>query len=297
MVDRSGDPRPRRPGGQAVLHHRRHRVPGNGPGRAAPAQRPRQPGGPAHPPGPPGHPHAAGHQGDPQERLLRPPARGATATASTPRWPPGSSPVAGDVATDGLGLDDDGRQLAVRVRHRRPLGRRRQLRLPPRRRRRGQPARAVPGGGGRGRRPARRAADQGRTGPGPLHPGVDGLRGRHPPGRGQRGAARRQPVHRRRRLAHRGRRRPAPAGRHRRRVPPARPAGRVHQGGPERARRRRPPPAGRAGRAAARGLGQEADGRHRARPGPSPSAGPTPTPTPRPWASGPWSPSSATPSP
>ena len=59
----------------------------------------------------------------------------------------------------------------------------------------------------------------------------------------------------------------------------------------------RAPPAGRAGRADPRGLGQIRDGRASARPAPSRSAGPTPIPTPRPSASGRWCPSSAAPCP
>ena len=110
----------------------------------------------------------------------------------------------------------------------------------------------------------------GTAGPGALHPGVDCLRGRNPPGRGPRGAARRQPVQRGRGLADRGRGGPPPARRHRCRVPPARASGPVRQGRPRGAGWCRPPPPGRTGRTAARGLGQEADGGGGPGPGPVP---------------------------
>ena len=64
---------------------------------------------------------------------------------------------------------------------------------------------------------------------GPLRARVDGLRGQHPPGRGQGGAPRRQPVHGRRRLAARGRGRPPSARRHRGRVPAPRTADQFHK--------------------------------------------------------------------
>ena len=53
--------------------------------------------------------------------------------------------VAGDVSVDGLGLDDDGPGPVRQLRHRHPLRGPGQLRLPPRRGRRGQPARARSG--------------------------------------------------------------------------------------------------------------------------------------------------------
>ena len=190
-----------------------------------------------------------------------------------------------------------GPAAAVRVRRRHPLGRHRELRLPPRRRRRGQPARPVPGGGGhRGGRPAGRGRRAGGapstssrcrppTWPAPTRARPErscwratpspwrwtgGPRWRRPGGqRGDTDAESRQPE-RLAQFAKAARGELGGAGLHL---------------------------AGRAGRAAAGGLGQEADGRRWARPGPSPSAGPTPIPTPRPWASGPWSPSSATRSP
>ena len=78
--------------GQALLRHRRHRLPRHRPGRAPPAQRPRGRGdraGPARAPGRRRRP--AGPRGD-QERLLRPPARRARRRASTTRWPAGCAP-------------------------------------------------------------------------------------------------------------------------------------------------------------------------------------------------------------
>ncbi len=211
------------------------------------------------------------------------------------RWRDRVTAVAGDVATDGLGLDDDGRRAlsecdvvvhsAAAVSFDAPLDTAVEVNLlgPSR------VAAAVAAA-------RQQAAREGRSRTTALHPGLDRLRGRHPPGRGRRGAPRRQPLHDRRRLARRGRSRPAPARRHRGGVPPARASEPVHEGGPGRAGRGRPPPAGRAGRAAAARTGCGSRWSRSDRPGPSPSAGPTPIPTPRPSASGRWSPSSPTPS-
>ena len=56
----------------------------------------------------------------------------------------------------------------------------------------------------------------------PPDRGLDRLRGQHPPGRGQGGAAQREPLHARRAVAGRGRLRPPPARRPAGRVPHAR---------------------------------------------------------------------------
>ena len=91
------------------------------------------------------------------------------------------SAVAGDVATDGLGLDEDGLQLlsecdvvihsAAAVSFDSPLDSAVEVNLlgPSR------VAEAIAAAQPAGRRP-------GAPGPGALHPGVDGLRGRDPPG-------------------------------------------------------------------------------------------------------------------
>ena len=192
MVDRSGDPRPRRPGRPAVLHHRRHRIPGHGPGRAAPPQRPRQPGGPPDPPRSPVHARCSG----PPRRSSRTTASTgcarSSATSSTAEVASRVTAVAGDVATDGLGLDEDGLQLlsecdivihsAAAVSFDSPLDAAVEVNLlgPSRVAAAIVAARPLAGRAGAGRA-------------GPLHPGLDRLRGRHPPGRGQRGAAGRQP--------------------------------------------------------------------------------------------------------
>ena len=111
--------------------------------------------------------------------------------------------VAGDVGTDGLGLDDAGRGVARRRATSSSTRPPRCLRLAPRQRRRGQPARAQP----HRRRPSHELGVDA-----PPRRRVDLLRRRQPPGRGPRGAGRREPVLRRRRLAGRGRRRPPRAG-------------------------------------------------------------------------------------
>ena len=56
--------------------------------------------------------------------------------------------VAGDVSSEGLGLDEDGTDGPRCRRRRRPLGRGRRVRRPARHRCRGEPPRAFPGGGG-----------------------------------------------------------------------------------------------------------------------------------------------------
>ena len=164
--------------------------------------------------------------------------------------------VAGDVGTDGLGLDDEGRAALGDVRHRRPLRRHGLLRLPPRPGRRGEPPGPHPHGG----RPERAG---GHATPGG---GVDLLRGRQPPGRRPRGAGRGQRLLHRRVVARRGRRRPSHAHRHRGRQPHPRDAGGVPQAGPGRAGRRRRPPAGREDRAAPNPLGHRPHGRGRSGP-------------------------------
>ena len=93
----------------------------------------------------------------------------------------GSQVVAGDVGTDGLGLDDDGRARARLVRHRRSTRPPPSLRLAARRRGRGQPARARRRIAQTLQRPRRDAPPRRR---------VDLLRRRQPPGRGARGAGR-----------------------------------------------------------------------------------------------------------
>ena len=144
MVDKTRDRRgPRR---QAHRRHRRHRLPRHRARRAPAAVGARLRARPARPA------RASGRRVDPAgpardlpQRRLRPPARRpGQGRRSTPRSPAGSRSVAGDVGTDGLGLDDDGRAALAVVRHRHPLGRHRGVRLAARRRRRGQPARPHP---------------------------------------------------------------------------------------------------------------------------------------------------------
>ena len=185
----------------------------------------------------------------------------------------GRRSIAGDVSTDGLGLDDAGRAALGQLRHRHPLGRRGGVRLAARRRRRGQPARpdahrrhaattlgvtphlvavstCYVAGNRRGAAPEELVSD------GPFDLGA--------------------------RLARGGRRRPAAAQRRRGREPPARRSSTdFRQRGPPRARRRRRAGAGRQDRAAARALGAATSWSRPAGPGPPASAGPTPTPTPR----------------
>ncbi len=291
MVDRSGDTRPPCPGRQAVLHHRRHRISGNGPGGTGPPEHPGQPGGPAHPSGTAGHRPPAGHQGDPEERLLRP--------------PPGADrgPVR---CRGGLPGIRRGRRRghrrsrprcrrpapAVRVRHRHPLGRGGELRLPPRFRRRGQPARTLPGGGDH-RGGAAVGRGGGTTGSGPLHPGVHGLRGRHPSGGGH-GRSCSTAI----RSAWRwtgAPRSPRPAASAATPTPsPGSPS--ASTGSPRRRGASWAEPASTSwpsGPSACGRTGSRSRWSRWARPGPSPWDGLTPIPTPRPWASGPWSASSA----
>ena len=141
------------------------------------------------------------------------------------------SAVAGDVATEGLGLDDDGLQLlsecdlvvhsAAAVSFDSPLDAAVEVNLlgPSR----VAAAAVLARDAGRPRRSAGTAA---------LPPGLDCVCGRYPPGRGQGGAARRQPVQRRGRLAHRGRSSPSSARRQRGRVTSPRTSDRVPQGCP-----------------------------------------------------------------
>ena len=176
-------------------------------------------------------------------------------TASTDETSRRLIAVAGDVGQDGLGLDDEGRRLLAMLRRGRPLGGDGQLRRPARPGGRGQPPRAHPGGG---------CAGRGMPRAGFRHPppdlGLDRIRGRHPPGRGPGGAARREPLLPRRGLAGRGRRgTPGP----RATCSPAR-GNAAAQGilacGPRGARRSRRPPAGRPLGAPPRGVGEGRDG-------------------------------------
>ena len=137
--------------------------------------------------------------------------------------------IAGDVGTDGLGLERGRRGDPRLVRHGDPLGRHGELRLPDRRRGRGQPARSHP------RRPD---AHRARRAPPPRRR-VDLLRRRQPAGLGAGDPGRRQPVLERRRLAAGGRLGPPGAGRRRGREPRPRPARAVHGRSPARAGRRR----------------------------------------------------------
>jgi alcohol-forming fatty acyl-CoA reductase len=153
--------------------------------------------------------------------------------------------VTGDVSTDGLGLSGEDRAIfascdviihsAATVSFDSPLDSAVEInllgptRIAPLQRARGHPA------------PRRR---------------VDLLRRRQPARQRPRAARQRGPVRHRARLAHRGRRRPPPQGRHRGAQPRARPARRVPQGSPRRARCRRRTGAGRQDRAAPRALGE-----------------------------------------
>ena len=163
--------------------------------------------------------------------------RARQATAST-RWSPRRvTPIAGDVGTDGLGLDDAGRGRPRRLRHRHPLRRHGVAST----RRSTPPSRSTSS--------ARPASSQ------TLHdlgvtPHLVAVSTCYVAGN-RRGAApespvAREPVLRRRRLARRGRRRPPGPRRRRGRQPPPRAPRPVPQGGPPRARRRRHPAAGRA---------------------------------------------------
>ena len=175
----------------------------------------------------------------------------------------GSRPIAGDVGTDGLGLDDDGRALlaacdivihsAATVSFDSPLDGAVEVNLL-------GPTRVAA------------AIDSGRhAGRPPAPPGrrVDRLRGRHPAGRRARGHPARDAVR------HRGRPGGPRSAAARRARADADAASRdpkllhpLRQAGPGRARRRRHPGAGRQGREAPRGVGQGPHGRARQGPGP-----------------------------
>ena len=221
MVDRFRDNRPRCPRPEALLRHRRDRVPRHRAGRAAAPAVPGsevvlliRPGRRATP-----MQRAAEEilKNDCFDRL-----REEHGDRSTPRWRPGSRPWPATSATDGLGLDDEGRRTlstcdivihsAATVSFDSPLDAAVEVNLL-------GPSRVAAAVVGPGPTPPPRAARAR-----PLHPRLHGLRGRHPPGRGQRGVPRAQPLQPGRRLAVRGRRGPAPAGRRRGRVPPSRTA-------------------------------------------------------------------------
>ena len=202
----------------------------------------------------------AGQPGDLPQRRLRPPARarGDEFQATLDRR---VTAVAGDVGTDGLGLDDAGRAAladcdivihsAATVSFDSPLDAAVEVNLL-------GPTRIA-------------AALQRAGGHAPPRGRVHLLRRRQPPGRRPRGAGRGERLLHRRRLARRGRRRPPHAHRRRGRQPHAREAGRVPQAGPPGAGRRRRAPAGRQDRAAPDPLGHRPHGR--GRPGPGRLAG------------------------
>ena len=187
--------------------------------------------------------------------------------------------VAGDVGRDGLGLDDDGRRelaacdvvvhSAATVSFDAPLDQAVEINLlgPARVAAAVAEARAARG------RPGRTSS--------PCRPPTWPVPTRARPARSCSTATRSTSTGRPRWLAAR-----RAACRPRGRVPAARTAGVVHQGGPARAGGRGRPRAGRPGRAAPARTGSSASWSRPARPGPRPSAGPTPTPSPRRWASG-----------
>ena len=177
------------------------------------------------PPRPPGHAAARPGPGDHQERLLRPAARRARRRGSPTRSARRVHAVAGDVGQDGLGLDDDGPAAlaacdivihsAATVSFDAPLDQAVEINL---------------------LGPSRVAAAVAAAGPAAaahLIAVSTAYVAEHPPGRGQGGAAQREPVHPRRRLARPRCGRPPPARRPTGRVPPAGPAGRLHQDGPD----------------------------------------------------------------
>ena len=187
------------------------------------------------------------------------------------------TPIAGDVGTDGLALDDAGRATlascdvvihsAATVSFDSPLDSAVEVNL-------------------LGPTPHRAGAPRPRRHP-PPRLGLHVLRRRAPTRRGTGDPGAREPVLRRRRLAQRGRGRPPGPHRRRGRQPSARRAHPVPQGGPHtrsvpRACLRWPPRPS---------SGEPPGSRTRwsrpVEPAPPRSAGPTPTPTPRPSASGP----------
>ena len=122
--DRRG---PRR---QAHRHHRIDRLRRHRAGRAAAARGARLRAGPARAAGQALDGGPAGAAGDPQERRLRPPARRARqGRLRRDGRRGGCTAIAGDVGTDGLGLDDADRATLASLRHRHPLGGHRRLRL------------------------------------------------------------------------------------------------------------------------------------------------------------------------
>ena len=183
---RAGPPR------QALLHHRRHRVPGHGPRRAHPALRPR---GRDHGPGParaPGRRHRPPGPRGHQERLLRPAARGAGRRLRGRGGPAGPRrcrrrrPATGSASTTKAGAAlaeaDVVIHSAATVSFDAPLTQAVEINL---------------------LGPSRVAAAMAdvRLGGRTSDRGVDRLRGQHAPGRGQGGAAQREPLHARRPVA------------------------------------------------------------------------------------------------
>ena len=128
---------------QAHRHHRVHRVRRHGPGRAAAARGARVRAGAA---------RARRQAHDRRRRVQREISRTTPSTACAPSSAGRPSvrrddaaritTIAGDVGTDGLGLDDDRPGPCSRVRHRHPLRGRGVVRLPARLGGRDQPARA-----------------------------------------------------------------------------------------------------------------------------------------------------------
>ena len=187
--------------GVRFFRHRRHRVPGHGVvERLCAASRLRvallvRPGGGA-------------------AATERAGARSSATTASTACARAGAG-FDGDVARRLMAVAGESRPTAwasttrpgarSRAATGHPLGRRGQLRLAPRQRRRGEPARPQPGG-----RDVEAAADEFAAAP-PIWSRFHRVRGRHPPRPGARGAPARHAVHHRRRLGGRGGRGPPAA--------------------------------------------------------------------------------------
>ncbi len=272
------------PGGAPDLRHRGHRVPGHCAGRARPADDPRCRGRRARPIREASVGRSTGAAGGGPQRLLRSAALRARGPLR-PRDLPAIDRGGRRRRAGRPGARRRGAPAPRMLRRGRPLGGDGQLRRPARPGGRGQPPRAHPGGGCAGRGVPRA---------GFRHPppdlGLDRIRGRHPPGRGPGGAARREPL-----LAStwigrpRSTRHAWPAAT----CSPARGNARGSRdsgsSARERARRSRRPPAGRPLGAPARGVGEGRRWSGRARHGPSRSGGRTPTPLPRPSASVRWS--------
>ena len=117
--------------GQAHRRHRLHRLPGHGPRRAAAAGGARLRARAARPAGPARAPSSSGPSGRSSattaSTALRAELGGSRRSTS---WSTaGCTVIAGDVGTDGLGLDEAARGDPRQLRHRHPLGRDGQLRL------------------------------------------------------------------------------------------------------------------------------------------------------------------------